>query len=71
MKDRSWRWVSLGMAVVGALSMLAGVAILAIQHDEGQALSWLFIGGVIFGTSGIGSRQRRCWPRRGLGAGSR
>lgn len=57
-------WFSLAGPIIGVLAVLAGLAILILRRDEGQALSWLFIGAVIAGTTGSG-RQYRCWPRKG------
>ena len=65
MTDKQLRRLQLLWPAVGVLAMLAGLGILLLRHDEGGGLNWLFIGAVIFGTSGIGRRQHRRRPRGG------
>ena len=52
------RWYHLVGSLVGILVMLAGVAILVFRNDGTSEYSFLGIGAVIFGTSGLGMRRQ-------------
>jgi hypothetical protein len=58
------RWLPFAASIIGVLAMLAGLAILIVRRADGDALPWLLLGAVIFGTSGISGRRGHCWPRR-------
>ncbi len=53
------RWYHLAAPVLGVLVMLAGLAILVFGHDDAGGYSFLGVGAVIFGTSGVGIRRSR------------
>ncbi|MBV8195134.1 MAG: hypothetical protein JOY80_06355 [Candidatus Dormibacteraeota bacterium] len=58
MKHHTLRWYAWVGPVVGIATVLAGLALLVVRHDATQGYSFLTIGAVIFGTSGIGLRRR-------------
>jgi hypothetical protein len=45
--------------VLGIVVMLGGLATLLFRHDDAGGYSLLAVGGVIFGTSGVGTRRGR------------
>ena len=53
------RWYQLVGPLLGIAVMLGGLATLLFRHDDASGYSLLGVGGVIFGTSGIGSRRGR------------
>jgi|HubBroStandDraft_6_1064221.scaffolds.fasta_scaffold2079968_2 hypothetical protein len=57
MRNNTRRWYQLVGPVVGAAVMLAGLAMLVLRHDDAGGYSFLGVGAVIFGTSGLGARR--------------
>jgi hypothetical protein len=57
MKGNTRRWYHLVGPLLGVLVMLAGLALLVFSHDDASGYSFLGVGAVIFGTSGLGARR--------------
>jgi hypothetical protein len=57
MERNRWHWYRRVAPVLGMVVMLGGLASLLFRHDDAGGYSLLSVGGVIFGTSGIGTRS--------------
>lgn len=57
MKANTRRWYQLVGPILGVLVMLAGLALLVFTHDAASGYSFLGVGAVIVGTSGLGVRR--------------
>ena len=53
------RWYSLVGLFVGVVVMAAGLAFLVFRHDAAGGYSFLGVGAVIFGTSGVPAQRGR------------
>ena len=57
MKGDTRSWYHLVGPLLGVLVMLAGITLLVSSHDAASGYSFLGVGAVIFGTSGLGARR--------------